>query len=80
MNNRGHQPPELDIVIPVYNEGDNILPVLDSFKRHVKTPCRVLLCYDHEDDNTLPAVRAYAQDVSPCNWSKTGAGAPSGRC
>jgi len=70
MNNRGHQSPELDIVIPVYNEGDNILPVLDSFKRQVKTPCRVLICYDHESDNTLPAVRAYGQDAFPLQLVK----------
>ena len=34
---------ELDIVIPVYNEGGNIVPVLDSFKREAKTRFRVLL-------------------------------------
>ncbi len=54
--------PELDIVIPVYNEGDNIRPVLDSFRRHVKTPWRVLICYDREEDNTLPVVRACQQE------------------
>jgi dolichol-phosphate mannosyltransferase len=59
MNNRGHHKPELDIVIPVYNEGENILSVLESFKRHVKTPCRVLICYDQEEDNTLVAVKDY---------------------
>jgi dolichol-phosphate mannosyltransferase len=54
--------PELDIVIPVYNEGQNILLALDSFRHHVKTPCRVLICYDREEDNTLPVVRAYPQE------------------
>ena len=38
--------PELDIVIPVYNEGDNIRPVLESFRAHLRTPFRVLICYD----------------------------------
>ena len=47
----------LDIVIPVYNEGDNILRVLSSLQRDVRTPCKVFLCYDREDDDTLPAVR-----------------------
>ena len=50
---------ELDIVIPVYNEGQNIVPVLDSFKRHVKTPFRVLICYDRDEDDTLPVARSY---------------------
>jgi dolichol-phosphate mannosyltransferase len=48
---------ELDIIIPVYNEGENILVVLDSLKKHVHTSIRVLLCYDREDDTTLTAVR-----------------------
>ena len=46
----------LDIVIPVYNEGANILPTLASLKRAVKTPLRMLICYDSEDDDTLPAI------------------------
>ena len=62
MNHRSHNAPELDIVIPVYNEGENIIRVLDSFRKHVKTPCRVLICFDHDTDNTLPVIRAYPQD------------------
>ena len=48
---------QLDIVIPVYNEGQNILSTLAALKREVKTPARVLICYDMPDDDTLPAVR-----------------------
>jgi glycosyltransferase involved in cell wall biosynthesis len=50
-------PPRLDIVIPVHNEGANILQTLRSIARDVKTPLRVLICYDREDDDTLPAIR-----------------------
>jgi dolichol-phosphate mannosyltransferase len=39
----------LDIIIPAYNEGANIVPTL--------TTSRVLICYDHEDDDTLPAIK-----------------------
>lgn len=48
--------PRVDIVIPVYNEGGNNLPTLSSIARAVKTPLRVLICYDREDDDTLPAI------------------------
>ena len=48
---------QLDIVIPVYNEGQNILSTLAALKREVKTPARVLICYDMPDDDTPPAVR-----------------------
>jgi dolichol-phosphate mannosyltransferase len=47
----------LDVIIPVYSEGANILPALQSLMRAVKTPLRVLICYDREDDNTLTAIR-----------------------
>jgi dolichol-phosphate mannosyltransferase len=53
--------PELDIVIPVYNEGRNIVATLSALKRSVTTPARVLICYDHAEDDTLPAIRANAQ-------------------
>jgi dolichol-phosphate mannosyltransferase len=49
--------PRLDVIIPVYNESANILPTLQSLMRAVKTPLRVLICYDREDDNTLTAIR-----------------------
>ena len=46
----------LDIVIPVYDEGANIVPTLRAIAREVTTPNRILICYDHEEDNTLPAI------------------------
>ena len=50
-------PAELDIIIPVYNEGDNILPVLRALKQEMKTSFRVLICYDRDDDTTLKALK-----------------------
>lgn len=49
----------LDIVMPVYNEGENIDAVLHSLNEHVSTPFRLLICYDREEDTTLPVVRKY---------------------
>ena len=49
---------ELDIVIPVYNEGRNILSTLAALAHEVRTPARVLICYDMPDDDTLPAIRS----------------------
>ena len=51
-------PLDLDIVIPVYNEGENIIPVLDALQKHVLSKFRVLICYDHDEDNTLVAIEA----------------------
>ena len=58
-------PPRLDIIIPVYNEGANILPTLQSILRTVKTPPRVLICYDREDDDTLPAINDNRAALGP---------------
>lgn len=53
----------LDLVIPVYNEGENIVPALNSLKRDMKTPARIMICYDHDADTTLVALQGY--DASP---------------
>lgn len=55
--------PRLDIVIPVYNEGGNILRTLGALARAVKTPFRVLICYDMPEDDTLTAIREHPE---PC--------------
>jgi dolichol-phosphate mannosyltransferase len=55
--------PRLDVIIPVYNEGANILPTLQSLHREVKTPFRVLICYDRDDDNTLTAIRDHRESL-----------------
>ncbi len=49
----------IDFVIPVYNEGDNIRPVLESLKQGVAAPLRVFICYDQDDDTTLSALSGY---------------------
>jgi dolichol-phosphate mannosyltransferase len=51
---------QVDIVIPVFNEAENIEPVLRALTTHVKTPFRVLICYDMDSDNTLPVCRDFA--------------------
>jgi dolichol-phosphate mannosyltransferase len=53
---------DLDIIIPVYNEAENISPVLDALCRDVHTPFRVLICYDFDEDNTLEVISAYPKD------------------
>ena len=47
----------LDIVIPVYNEAEEIIPTLRSLANGVRRPFRVLICYDFDEDTTLAAIR-----------------------
>lgn len=49
------------VVMPVYNEGSNIISTLKLFKRHVQTPAIIYLVYDHEKDSTIPVVKRYAR-------------------
>ena len=62
INNRNDDQPELDIVIPVYNEGANIVRVLKALDEHVSTPFRVLICYDFDEDDTLPHLDGLSKD------------------
>src|SRR3989339_2082726 len=48
---------DLSIIIPVYNEGEGILPTIKSFEQHIKTSFEVLICFDHDNDTTLTALR-----------------------
>ena len=41
----------LEIIIPVYNEGEKILRLLNELNNYVKTNFKVLICYDLENDD-----------------------------
>lgn len=58
-------PAELTIVIPVYNEGDNILQSLREIQRHVTVPATVSIVYDFEQDSTLPALARLEPGFTP---------------
>jgi glycosyltransferase involved in cell wall biosynthesis len=53
--------PRVSVVIPAYNEGDQVVAVLDRIFEAVKLPCEVLVVVDTEEDTTIPAVTEYAQ-------------------
>lgn len=48
------------VVIPVYNEADNIVPLLDLMSSQLAAPHETVLVYDDESDTTLPPARAFA--------------------
>ena len=41
----------LEIIVPVFNEGEKILKLMEFFKSNIKTKFRVLFCYDLETDD-----------------------------
>jgi len=48
---------KLDIIIPIYNEDENIVRLLKALEDEVVCNFRVLLCYDSESDKTLKYVK-----------------------
>jgi glycosyltransferase involved in cell wall biosynthesis len=50
--------PPVDFIMPVYNEGANIARALAEIDARVRRPKRVLVVYDFDEDDTVPAVRA----------------------
>ncbi len=58
MNERGAEP-LVSIVVPVYNEGENIQVCLRRLWAALASmPHEILICYDFDADATLPAIRA----------------------
>lgn len=77
----------LHIVVPVFNEGANFPAFYRSVKENIRTPHRILVVYDFDEDDTLPSVRALQRTDDQLllikNWGtgvlgalKTGLGVP----
>lgn len=49
----------ISVVIPAYNEGDAIIPVLDRVFAAVESPCEVEVVVDFPEDSTMPALEDY---------------------
>lgn len=56
-------PIELSIVLPVYNEGEAVEPVLRGLSAGVKTPHELVVIYDFDGDSTVPVIDRLASEV-----------------
>jgi glycosyltransferase involved in cell wall biosynthesis len=52
--------PRVTVVVPAYNEGDHIIPVLDRIFESVRLQCEVLVVVDFEKDTTVGPVTEYS--------------------
>lgn len=50
------------LVVPVYNEAENILPLLERLAAVLQEPHETLLIYDFDRDTTLPVARRFQPD------------------
>lgn len=54
-------PQTLHIVVPVYNEAANFPGLYKALAKEVKTPFKLVIVYDFDEDTTVPVVKKYAQ-------------------
>jgi dolichol-phosphate mannosyltransferase len=47
----------LGIIIPVYNEGENIKSTVKAIEENIKTPHRIYIVYDFDEDDTIPVAK-----------------------
>ena len=59
----GSSPPELSIVLPVYNEGEAVEPVLRALAAGVATPHEIVVVYDFDGDTTVPVIDRLAGEI-----------------
>jgi len=55
--------PELSVVLPVYNEGEAVEPVLRALHTGIATPHELVVVYDFEGDTTVPVVARLAAEI-----------------
>ena len=54
----------LDIIIPVYDEGELIIDTIKSIANNFKFKFNILICYDKDDDNTIVSINESDLDKS----------------
>ncbi|HEY3870118.1 MAG TPA: glycosyltransferase family 2 protein [Actinocrinis sp.] len=59
----------VSVVIPAYNEGDAVFPVLDRLFEAVTLPVEVVMVVDSPEDTTVPAVEEYRLKESRLRWT-----------
>jgi glycosyltransferase involved in cell wall biosynthesis len=58
-----HDQPQLSVVLPVYNEGEAVAPVIRALVQGIHVPCEILVVYDFDEDTTVPVARALAAEL-----------------
>lgn len=55
--------PRVSIVIPVYNEGASVLPIIRRIAEEVTLEKEILVVYDTEDDTTRPVIEELTKEI-----------------
>jgi len=54
---------ELSVILPVYNEGEAVEPVLRALSAGVRTPLELVVVYDFDGDTTAPVVARLSREI-----------------
>jgi glycosyltransferase involved in cell wall biosynthesis len=55
--------PDLSIILPVYNEGEAVEPVLRALAGAVSTPHELVVVYDFDGDTTVPVIERLGSEI-----------------
>jgi len=56
--------PALSVVVPVYNEGENVVPTLRGIVERTRVrPLEVLVVHDFDEDTTVPVVKRLQSEI-----------------
>jgi len=64
----------LGIIIPVYNEAENIAKTIESIEEKVKTLHKIYIVYDFDEDNTLLVAKEFLKNGADLKFVKNSAG------
>jgi glycosyltransferase involved in cell wall biosynthesis len=62
---------ELVMIMPVYNEAENIISAVDRIENEIKTPHEIAIVYDFDEDTTLPPARKLMEKYDNISLVKT---------
>ena len=57
------EPPELSLIVPVYNEGEAVVPVLRALSAGVRTSREIVVVYDFDGDSTVPVIARLQAEI-----------------
>jgi len=57
--------PRYSVVVPVYNEAENIGRTCAAIRESLRGDYELLICYDFDEDNTVPAIERLPAEAKP---------------
>lgn len=54
--------PRVAVVVPIHNEGENVVTCLERIFEGVSLPCEVLMVYDSPEDSSVPYLQKYSAE------------------